>query len=72
MASQNAKQFEAAPHVYSYSLFDEQGRIVEVGELKVAANRPIEENYVNDLLDMNLFTNWVNSGSKSEVTRNLL
>ena len=43
------KQFNEDDDVYSYTLYDEQGRIVEVGE--VNANDPIDINYVNDQLD---------------------
>jgi len=33
VVSQNSKQFNKSPQAYSYTKYDEQGRITEVGEV---------------------------------------
>lgn len=68
VASQNSKQFNDDEKTYSYTLYDELGRISEVGELTAASNT-IEANYSNGLLDPALFDAWINGASKREITK---
>ena len=62
VASQNAKQFAMSPHRYSYTGYDELGRIVEVGEL--ASNTEPNETLLNQ---NNYPDNW--NPNRTEVTQ---
>ncbi len=67
VASQNANQFDTA---HSYTIYDEIGRIKEVGE-KVSST-PMEDNYVDGQMDDALFTAWLTAGAfntRKEITR---
>lgn len=74
VASQNAKQFAQGEalnkHIYTYTLYDAQGRIHETGELvSSSVNGPIENNLQNGLLDQTMLENWISNGAKSQITR---
>ena len=68
VASQNAKQYNADEKTYSYTLYDELGRISEVGELLAATNQ-IESNYRKGLLEPVLFDAWISTASKNQISR---
>lgn len=67
--SQNSKQFNKATPAYTYTKYDAQGRITEVGEIAtttdVAATMANEHGVV---FDDNMFKNWVVAGTRTEVT----
>lgn len=66
VASQNAKQHNKTAFTYSYTEYDEFGRITDVGEL--AATHSMNDNYINRTLDDDRFTNFINSGDKAVAT----
>jgi RHS repeat-associated protein len=66
VVSQNSWHFAKSKYTYSYTLYDDLGRIIEVGEL--TATHAMEDNYVGRKLDNTLFQNWVNSGNKTNPT----
>ncbi len=63
VVSQNAKQYNKSTTTYSYTLYDERGRITEVGE--IAAVDPIEDCYNGKRLDDAIFANWIHTGTTS-------
>jgi RHS repeat-associated protein len=66
-ASENTKQFNRTNHVYSYTLFDYQGRITEVGEMTHVSD--VLTTYSGRLMDDGLFSAWLGSASsRREVT----
>lgn len=74
VVSQNAKQREktGGPYIYSYTVYDAKGRIVEVGEKK--STTAIETTYENETGRMSdaLYATWLSNGdpdTKTEVTR---
>jgi len=70
VASQNAKQFNlntANENIYSYTIYDELGRIAEVGEINTAT--AVTDNIVNAQLDQDLWEAWLAGGTKSQITR---
>ncbi|PCJ65160.1 MAG: hypothetical protein COA58_09865, partial [Bacteroidetes bacterium] len=70
VVSQNAKQYEYTTRAYSYTLYDEIGRITEVGEK--ANNDEVENTYVYGQIDDNLLQAWITSGAnntRTEITR---
>ncbi len=64
VASQNSKQFAMSPPHYSYTAYDELGRIVEVGEL--ASNIEANETLINH---NNYPENW--EANRTEVTKTI-
>ncbi len=65
--SQNAKQATAGTEqYYSYSTYDEFGRIIEAGQLIKNVANPITETIVKDPVQL---ASWISSGTKEEVTR---
>lgn len=76
--SQNSKQFGMTPKRFSYSLYDELGRVYEAGELQdgsaaqaFSALPPTSVNGVllPDVLDPTILKAWVESRPRFEVTR---
>ncbi|OYU93399.1 MAG: hypothetical protein CFE21_20710 [Bacteroidetes bacterium B1(2017)] len=72
VVSQNAKQYYEASsgqNVYSYTLYDAQGRIYEVGQITSATK--VESLYAGAMMNQNLFIAWVTSSSntRSQVTK---
>jgi RHS repeat-associated protein len=76
IASQNSKQYKKDPLTYSYTVYDELGRMKETGEIKAAASGanagPIDKLYSNQKLDNAAFKLWVDNPNnlKTEVTIN--
>ena len=80
VVSQNTKQFNKTPRAFSYTKYDELGRVVEAGEKQenVAANLKFNSifgttvaNYYNPkVIDDAKLLSWINgSGNRIEVTR---
>ncbi|OYU94565.1 MAG: hypothetical protein CFE21_14910 [Bacteroidetes bacterium B1(2017)] len=82
VASQNTKQMREGKTIYSYTLYDYKGRIIEVG--KKYADKSIEEAiatynlisgpvYAQGMVDYNRFAAWIVDGgttfSRKEVTK---
>lgn len=65
--SQNTKQFNCTTPAYSYTLFDELGRISEVGE--ITNNTLPEELIINRKLDDALFSSWIVAGGRIQVSQ---
>ncbi len=61
--SQNAKQVPLGGGKYSYTIYDDLGRIIEVGEVSGAGAVP-EGNFA----DNDAFITWIDNGTKVEVT----
>jgi peptide deformylase len=73
VASQNSKQYSFSPKPgYSYTLYDDLGRITEVGEVLQALSDPITEvtktNNDNQVKTPE-FLVWLNSGEKRQITK---
>tara|TARA_R110000782_G_scaffold1246_2_gene4934 strand:- start:679 stop:9159 length:8481 start_codon:yes stop_codon:yes gene_type:complete len=69
VVSQNAKQMDEATYStppYSYTIYDDIGRIIEVGEIRTTY--PINKTVAEDPTSL---TTWYNSGTKTEITRTL-
>ncbi|MES2618100.1 MAG: YCF48-related protein [Bacteroidota bacterium] len=64
--SQNTKQYNKATKAYSYTLYDDLGRIIQVGE--IAQSNSINDQYVGRQMDNSLFLSWISGGSRTEVT----
>ena len=67
--SQNTKQFNKSPLAWSYTVYDELGRISEVGEK--ANNDYVETTYSGPQIDDALLSSWLSNGAantKTEVT----
>lgn len=76
VVSQNAKQYEKSAQTYSYTIYDELGRIKEVGETEsaekdpiMAGTGPIEDQYENGELSTTLYNSWIMNGTRTEITR---
>ncbi|MES2690279.1 MAG: YCF48-related protein, partial [Bacteroidota bacterium] len=74
VVSQNSKQREKplGPYIYSYTIYDAKGRIIEVGEKE--STTAVETTYENETGRMSdaLYAIWLNAGTadkKTEVTR---
>lgn len=78
--SQNSKQFAMAPQRFSYSLYDELGRVFEAGELVDDSlhnsNRfqdlpptNVSGAILPNVLDPTVLANWITSRPRHEVTR---
>ena len=81
--SRNTKQYKADPKRYSYTLYDAQGRIIEVGEktdnvtsttvngrFKSTFGSLANNTYNSDAIDPAKFLNWLaGTGLRTEVTR---
>jgi RHS repeat-associated protein len=66
--SQNSKQFNKATPAYSYTKYDEQGRIAEVGEVATTTDVNTLANVHGVVYDDGMFKTWLNAGTRSEVT----
>jgi RHS repeat-associated protein len=62
--SQNTKQYNYTPSAYSYTSYDKNGRVVEVGEI-LSSLRMSDEIVRNETL----LSEWLTQGVKREVTR---
>jgi RHS repeat-associated protein len=73
VASQNSKQFSFSPKQgYSYILYDDLGRITEVGEVLQLPSDPITEvtkDNNNSQIKTPEFLVWLNTGEKSQITK---
>lgn len=66
VVSENTRQFNKTANVYSYNLFDAQGRIIETGE--ISQNGDVRNLYISRQLDETLFTTWMSgANSRKEV-----
>lgn len=63
VVSQNTKQYNKTIKAYSYTLFDDLGRVTEVGEK--SSNDPIENTQINNQIDDALLSSWIASGGSS-------
>ncbi|MGV6862647.1 MAG: RHS repeat-associated core domain-containing protein [Putridiphycobacter sp.] len=63
IASQNAEQLSIGS--YAYSLYDKNGRIIEVGQTQQTAN-PLTETIAKG---NNVFETWVLQGTRTEITK---
>lgn len=77
MNSQNTKQFNKTPQAYSYTKYDDLGRISEVGEKPENTTdtlfTSIFGDYVNQQFNPNIISDaklltWINAGTRKEVT----
>jgi len=67
IASQNSKQF--LQNTYSYTVYDEIGRIIEVGELASEIHPPYNSSLTSQI-DYTEFGNWIaNATSRTQVTK---
>ncbi len=69
VASQNSRQYAKNALTYSYTRYDNLGRIIEVGE--VLATTAIESlpNTNNAQVDLSAFNTWLTTGTFSEITK---
>lgn len=69
VTSQNSRQYAKNPLTYSYTKYDDLGRIIEVGE--ILATSPIEAfpGTNNGQVDLSDYSNWLISGAFTEVTK---
>ena len=63
VVSQNAKQAAASPDEYSYTEYDDLGRIAEVGQIAQSTAMDFSIAYSQGLLDT-----WIGAGSKDQIT----
>ncbi|MBO9702125.1 MAG: hypothetical protein J7604_18090 [Sporocytophaga sp.] len=70
VVSQNSKQYNYNPKRYSYTRYDDLGRIVEVGEL--APSTDVEVLLSGSQIDIDLLNNWITntpSANKFEISK---
>ena len=66
--SQNSKQFNKSTQAYSYTKYDDQGRVIEVGEVANSTEINTLANNHGVVYDDVVFKNWLASGARTEVT----
>jgi RHS repeat-associated protein len=78
VVSQNARQYAATPKKYSYTLYDELGRVVEVGEktenngttFDAVYGTKVNGVYNANTIDQDLLESWIaQNGPRKEVTK---
>ncbi len=69
VASQNSKQYAKNPLTYSYTRYDNLGRIYEVGEMLATASIESLPNTNNAQVDLTAFNTWLTTGIFTEITK---
>lgn len=68
--SQSSKQFNKSIKAYSYTIYDDLGRVIEVGEISGNSPDPaVMAGNINGVVSFAAYTSWLTGGAKSEVTR---